>query len=69
MHEWHRHDGFLKAVSLNIKAGVVRGLFPWNADDPLNFLEKCIEPLRSERVWLHGQGAQQCFCLKREWYK
>ena len=34
-----------------------------------NSLKKCIEPIWSESVWLHGQGAQQCGWLKGDLYK
>jgi len=34
-----------------------------------NSLNKYIEPIRSESVCLHGQGAQQCGWLKGDLYK
>lgn len=35
MQEWHRHDGFLKAMSLNIDVGCGRGLLPPEVQGPL----------------------------------
>lgn len=33
--EWHRHDGLLKALSVNVEVALAEVCSPWNADDPL----------------------------------
>lgn len=59
MQEWHRHDGFLKAMSLNIDVGCGRGLLPPEVQKvhygTCKFLKKCIEHIWSESICSHGQ--------------
>lgn len=35
MQEWHRHDGLLKALSVNVEVALAEVCSPCNADDPL----------------------------------